>query len=1117
MTSFSTERDAAIANKVVRDILQTTKRSALSAQQVLSNMQLAKDKALEALAQRKTAGQEKVEQTSEAQKLGCPTNIDSKSANTSEPASSGNDIMEHDTPGMTNKRKQNMVLDSLAHRRQLLAIVKEGRLVAEDRAKELLCCNGDNQKLNLLAVDIDGKPLSIEIRSGMTLLDLRQDVLSNGDFLFQVNESIISKETENTHSVDDIVGKVTLVPSVRVDEEDDTLVDLNVDLDNNKQHIEWQRINIIREKIAFRRQLVAWVKEVRKVFIIEDPRENDVIFLPGIANHSGTLYYRTIVDQKKAEYQALGKSIVDSKRKKDIRIDSEATAKPSSSSSPLAKPYTLPLQRSQLKSDSMQNSSVESGSIQDESYSAPIQMPFATTIEEQEQQQQPNQIQLLASQPDNAEKDFSKRVSVDGNIVDCLAAASLTIIENPKENDVFFIPSIVNHPGTNYYRALTKQKDAEYQSKVSYKRKKGIRNDLIKQIKDRGGRFLEKCSEGKGFVEIDDVRLDAKVATRFRNQRSSDGIILVEMDDVGVDAKVATTTTGNKPMANKKRTAAERTEDKGKANALNIVAGPTLVSNMKSNQQHPNKLAQIQKPAETDLKETDDKEPQSKSNDTQIVAIGESSGREISSKRTGDKTRDGSTNEERATKKRKTAGIHSTIAPALEQTTLSTANTLPTEQLDPMQAFVDRVQYAFTKCPHISFGVFEALKQAESDASVLMLIQGHDELVLEFISFLRDDDETELKASTTDMHQTRSALAIVQAKKNQNHQDIVMIQCISKMLASQIIERVAGHGRLNLSYILRCLHRDNSKLSGLIPSTNALRAVAVALSTGEHDVSQRSPARNISRDCIREHLGLWKEAFVYNQMLDSDVDKIANEPKAASSNINVGLVSKDITRYPSAAKRDINRIYEFVSAVKRTFSKHPEVYNAYIDIINRINTTQGVDRVGLARHVISLLRQHDHLVLGYLSFLPDNDDQRIESSKTKSITARYTAIMAQKMDSKDVKRIAHALASKIRSILETSCTGQLNLEFILDSLHANDAFFATLFPTTLALRALLVACYQIVGEGDTTLEATQLEFGAEVAVERQAWWYVWLHFKANDATEIVQRLACEEARDLTSK
>ena len=56
MSSFCTEYEAAIAKGVIIDTLHATRHSSLSAQQIESNMQLAKKKALATLDQRKRAG-----------------------------------------------------------------------------------------------------------------------------------------------------------------------------------------------------------------------------------------------------------------------------------------------------------------------------------------------------------------------------------------------------------------------------------------------------------------------------------------------------------------------------------------------------------------------------------------------------------------------------------------------------------------------------------------------------------------------------------------------------------------------------------------------------------------------------------------------------------------------------------------------------------------------------------------------------------------------------------------------------------------------------------------------------------------------------------------------------
>ena len=78
---------------------------------------------------------------------------------------------------------------------------------------------------------------------------------------------------------------------------------------------------------------------------------------------------------------------------------------------------------------------------------APMHLSLATAGGQQHQQQpqpqpQPNKIQFLSSQPNNARKDFSKRVSFDGTIVDRIAAVS-------SEDVVGLESTLLNMRGTN--------------------------------------------------------------------------------------------------------------------------------------------------------------------------------------------------------------------------------------------------------------------------------------------------------------------------------------------------------------------------------------------------------------------------------------------------------------------------------------------------------------------------------------------------------------------------------------------------------------------------------------------------------------------------------------------
>lgn len=91
---------------------------------------------------------------------------------------------------------------------------------------------------------------------------------------------------------------------------------------------------------------------------------------------------------------------------------------------------------------------------------------------------------------------------------------TLSLIAHPNLEDVLFCRGgAPNHKGTAEMHRLVSSLSIKHRDASSHKEKRDIREQAIKMVKDRNGRFLETSADGKWWVEITNMEdLHRKIA-----------------------------------------------------------------------------------------------------------------------------------------------------------------------------------------------------------------------------------------------------------------------------------------------------------------------------------------------------------------------------------------------------------------------------------------------------------------------------------------------------------------------------------------------------------------------------------------------------------------------------
>ena len=118
--------------------------------------------------------------------------------------------------------------------------------------------------------------------------------------------------------------------------------------------------------------------------------------------------------------------------------------------------------------------------------------------------------------------------------------------------------------------------------------------------------------------------------------------------------------------------------------------------------------------------------------------------------------------------------------------------------------------------------------------------------------------------------------------------------------------------------------------------------------------------------------------------------------------------------------------------------------------------TNDLDTTHFARQVVSLFQGHNDLILGFFSFLPNDEDETESISCGREISVVMHAMGA--LESNQIGHILYVLAGRISQILDTQID-QSGLRSILHSLHLQDSRFVALFPTVDSLRYELAAYF----------------------------------------------------------
>ena len=185
---------------------------------------------------------------------------------------------------------------------------------------------------------------------------------------------------------------------------------------------------------------------------------------------------------------------------------------------------------------------------------------------------------------------------------------------------------------------------------------------------------------------------------------------------------------------------------------------------------------------------------------------------------------------------------------------------------------------------------------------------------------------------------------------------------------------------------------------------------------------------------------------------DAIVDKeteVAGEERPQVDQTIVNVVRQSS---PNTSTQDSK---QFIARVKNTFAHQPFAYSNFLELAMKFKGND-LDTTSFARQVVSLFQGYNDLILGFFSFLPNDEDE------TESINLRRDIEVARRvmetLETKQIGHIAYILTGRISQILDTQID-QTGLRSILHSLHLQDSRFVALFPTVDSLRYELAAYF----------------------------------------------------------
>ena len=182
---------------------------------------------------------------------------------------------------------------------------------------------------------------------------------------------------------------------------------------------------------------------------------------------------------------------------------------------------------------------------------------------------------------------------------------------------------------------------------------------------------------------------------------------------------------------------------------------------------------------------------------------------------------------------------------------------------------------------------------------------------------------------------------------------------------------------------------------------------------------------------------------------EEETEEVAVEKRPQVDQTIVNVVHQSS---PNTSSQDSK---QFIARVKNTFAHQTFAYSNFLELAMKFKTND-LDTTHFARQVVSLFQGHNDLILGFFSFLPNDEDETESISCGREISVVMHAMGA--LEFNQIGHILYVLAGRISQILDTQID-QSGLRSILHSLHLQDSRFVALFPTVDSLRYELAAYF----------------------------------------------------------